>query len=416
MTIDKMENKIEDKLIHFKLGNSTRNILISLFLVGLVSLVVTFITMSEEPTRHMIEGKRFGSNVAWSSFLVGAVLFIGLALSGIFATAISYISGSHWSVSSRRITECFGSVIPVSLIFFVILFFGIHDLYEWSHTEVVEKDHILKHKQPLLNTPFFMIRLFVYGIVWSVFSYLFYKRSTKQDEDKKMIHTDFNTRLSAGFLIFFALSVSIASFDLIMSLTPHWFSTMFGIYIFAGFYQSGLAAFIITIAFLKKKGYIGNLINENHVHDYGKYLFGFCTFWAYVGFCQFMLIWYAGIPEETFFYEQRLIGGWEYFTLSLPFLKFVLPFLLLLNRPNKRNISFISKVCYWVIFTQFLELFWLIFPSNFETFNFISFISAFLFSVGILGIFSFLVLKRLEKKPLIPVGDPRLEASLKHHV
>ena len=407
-----MKNQIESKLISFKLEPKTKNILIGIFLLGVLSLVATFLTKGNEQTRHV----DVYSNVAWSSFLVGILLVIGLSLSGLFATAISYISGAHWSVSSRRITEVFGQFIPFSILFFGILFFGIHDIYEWSHLEVVEKDHLLKHKQPLLNTPFFMIRLLIYGTVWSIFAYLFYKHSTNQDKDKKLNHTHFNTKLSGGFLVFFGLSVSIFAFDSIMSLTPHWFSTIFGVYFFAGFYQSGLSAFIIAIKFLKDKGYLGNLINQNHIHDYGKYLLGFCTFWAYVGFCQFMLIWYAGIPEETFFYEQRLTGGWEYITFSLPFLKFILPFLLLLNRPNKRNLTFITKVCYWIIFTQFLELHWLVFPSNFENFDLISFMSSFFFSVGMLGIFSFFVLKKYEKAPLIPIGDPRLEDSLKHHV
>ncbi|EMG21094.1 putative membrane protein [Leptospira interrogans serovar Copenhageni str. LT2050] len=292
---------------------------------------------------------------------------------------------------------------------------GIHDLYEWSHSEVVAHDHLLQHKKPLLNVPFFVARMILFGAAWSTFGWFFYRRSTKQDQDKDVSHTQFNARLAGGFIVFFALSFSLASFDLIMSLTPHWFSTMFGVYCFAGAYQTGLSTLVIMIYFLKKKGYLGNLVNENHIHDIGKFMLGFCTFWAYVGFSQFMLIWYANIPEETFFYEQRLTGGWEVISYSLPFIKFVFPFLLLLNRPNKRDINVLVKIALWIVFTQIIEIYWLVFPANFENFHFSGLVLTFGTVIGFIGLFGFVVLKRYESAPLIPVGDPRLDQALHHH-
>jgi hypothetical protein len=139
------------------------------------------------------------------------------------------------------------------------------------------------------------------------------------------------------------------------------------------------------------------------------------TFWAYVGFSQFMLIWYANIPEETFFYEMRMTGGWGYTTLLLPFVKFVIPFLLLLNRPNKRDIDFLWKLSVWILAVQFFELFWLVFPANFEKFSILHFVLAFGGTVGVVGLFGFFVFKKFEKHSLVPVGDPRLNECLHHH-
>ncbi|EQA38712.1 putative membrane protein [Leptospira inadai serovar Lyme str. 10] len=305
--------------------------------------------------------------------------------------------------------------LPVAGVLLVILTLGAHDLYEWTHDEVVAHDHLLQHKKPLLNMRFFAGILVFLSVVWSAFGYLFYKRSVAQDSDKDVKHTQFNAKLSGGFIVFFALSFSLVSFEVIMSLTPHWFSTMFGVYCFAAAYQAGLSSLVVAAYFLKKKGYLGNLVNENHIHDLGKFMLGFTVFWAYVGFSQFMLIWYANIPEETFFFEQRLTGGWEYLTLAIPGIKFAIPFLLLLNRPNKRDINFLMKVAVWILFTQATEIFWLVYPANFVDFSLGGYITSLGSVVGMVGLFGLVLLKRLEKAPLIPVGDPRLEDCLHHH-
>ena len=237
----------------------------------------------------------------------------------------------------------------------------------------------------------------------------------KQDETKDVDLSLKNTKLSAIFLLVFAITFSIVAYDLLMSLTPHWFSTMWAIYIFAGIYQSTFATFLLFVHHLKKNGFYGSAVNENHIHDLAKFMMSFCIFWAYVGFSQFMLIWYANLPEETFFYELRLMGGWTTFSYALPFIKFIIPFLLLVNRPNKRDIDFLAKVSVWILFTEFIEIFWIVIPSNFESFDVITLIVSLGASVGLLGLFGFSVLKGMEKSKIIPVGDPRLEECLHHH-
>ncbi len=406
-----MEVKVEQNLINFKLDSKTRNALVGMILVGLASLGIAAFGLGHETLRY--DGGH--SNPAWSAYLVGTYFILGISLAGIFFTSLGHITGAHWPVTLRRITEGYGTFLPVAGALLLLLILGSHDLYEWTHPEVVEADKLLKHKKPLLNLGFFSGMIIVLGIAWSGFGHFFYKRSVAQDTDKDVKHTQFNAKLAGGYIIFFALSFSLVSIELVMSLTPHWFSTMFGVYCFAGAYQAGLSSFIVAAYFLKKKGYLGNLVNENHIHDLGKFLLGFTVFWAYVGFSQFMLIWYANIPEETFFFEQRLTGGWQYLTLALPAIKFVIPFFLLLNRPNKRNIDFLVKVALWVLFTQVTEIFWLVYPANFVDFSFGGYLTSLGAAIGTTGIFGFFLLKKLEKAPLIPIGDPRLEDCLHHH-
>ncbi|TGK10197.1 hypothetical protein EHO60_10140 [Leptospira fletcheri] len=406
-----MDVKVEQNLINYKLDSKTRTALIGMIVVGLVSLAIAAFGLGHENLRH--EGGH--SNPAWSAYLVGTFFILGISISGIFFTALGHITGAHWPVTLRRITEGYGTFLPVVGVLFLILIAGAHDLYEWTHEEAVAHDHLLQHKKPLLNIGLFSGILVFLATAWSTFGYLFYKRSVTQDKDKDVKHTKFNARLSGGFLVFFALSFSLVSFEVIMSLTPHWFSTMFGVYCFAAAYQAGLSSFVVAAYFLKKKGFLGNLVNENHIHDLGKFMLGFTVFWAYVGFSQFMLIWYANIPEETFFFEQRLTGGWEYLTLAIPAIKFAVPFFLLLNRPNKRDIDFLVKVALWILFTQATEIFWLVYPANFVDFSLGGYIVSLGTVIGMVGLFGLVLLKRLEKAPLIPVGDPRLEECLHHH-
>ncbi|PNV72417.1 membrane protein [Leptospira inadai] len=406
-----MDVKVEQNLINYKLDSKTRTALIGMIIVGLVSLAIAAFGLGHETLRH--DGGH--SNPAWSAYLVGTFFILGIAIAGTFFTALGHITGAHWPVTLRRISEGYGMFLPVAGVLLVILTLGAHDLYEWTHDEVVAHDHLLQHKKPLLNMRFFAGILVFLSVVWSAFGYLFYKRSVAQDSDKDVKHTQFNAKLSGGFIVFFALSFSLVSFEVIMSLTPHWFSTMFGVYCFAAAYQAGLSSLVVAAYFLKKKGYLGNLVNENHIHDLGKFMLGFTVFWAYVGFSQFMLIWYANIPEETFFFEQRLTGGWEYLTLAIPGIKFAIPFLLLLNRPNKRDINFLMKVAVWILFTQATEIFWLVYPANFVDFSLGGYITSLGSVVGMVGLFGLVLLKRLEKAPLIPVGDPRLEDCLHHH-
>jgi len=404
-----MKVELNESQLNYKMPSSTRGMLLGMIVLGVISLLVSFFVLHDE-------AKSGHSNVMWSVLLVSLFLPLGVSVCGIFFTAISHITGSHWSITVRRLAENFSRFLPFGLILLAILVFaGTHEIYEWSHKDVVAKDHLLQHKSGWLNEPFFPIRLVVIAGVWLLFGHLFLKNSVSQDATKDVTYSLKNNKLSAIFLLTFAVTFSIVAYDLLMSLTPHWFSTMWAIYIFAGIYQSTFAIMLLLIAHMKKNGFYGDSVNENHIHDLAKFMKSFCIFWAYVGFSQFMLIWYANLPEETFFFELRMEGGWHLISIALPFIKFIIPFLLLVNRPNKRDIDFLVKVASWIIVTEFIELFWIVFPSNFETLNPITMIVSFGGSIGLLGLFGLVVLKGMEKNKIIPVGDPRLEECLHHH-
>lgn len=407
-----MKVEYNDSQITYKMPTSTRGVLLGMIVLGVISLLISFLVLNKSPDLS----KSGHSNLGWSVLLVSLFLPFGVAICGIFFTAISHITGSHWSITVRRLAENFSRFLPFAFILLALLvFLGVHDIYEWSHTDVVAKDHLLKHKSGWLNEPFFPVRLVVIASIWILFGHLFLKNSTAQDESKDIEISLKNNKLSAGFLLVFAITFSIVAYDLLMSLTPHWFSTIWAVYIFAGIYQSTFAVMLIFIAHFKKNGFYGGSVNENHIHDLAKFMMSFCIFWAYIGFSQFMLIWYANLPEETFFYELRLMGGWTTISYALPFIKFIIPFLLLVNRPNKRDINFLAKISMWILFTEIVELHWIVFPSNFESFDIISLLMSFGGSIGVLGLFGFTVLKGMEKSKMIPVGDPRLEECLHHH-
>ncbi|WCL48454.1 hypothetical protein [Leptospira sp. GIMC2001] len=411
-----MQVKLEEKTLNYKMDGGLRNTFLIMIVIGIISLAYAFIGFGHENSRHLdATGHAHHTNMGYSVLLVATYLIFGLSAIALFFTAIQHITGAMWSVTLRRLLETIGTFIPFLILPLAGVMLGMHDLYEWTHEGIVDTDELIKHKSGYLNENFFRFRLVFYVVVWSIFAYLFYSKSTAQDTDKDVDKTKFMAKLSGGTIVFFALSFCLAAIDLIMSLTPHWFSTMFGVYNFAAALQTGLAVWVIITALLKKKGFYGDSFNENHLHDIGKFMLGMTVFWAYVAFSQLMLIIYANIPEETFFYEQRWTGGWASISLLVPAIKFVVPFFLLLNRPNKRSFSTLVKISVIILFSQILEIYWLVFPANFENFAVIGFILSLGASIGALGFMGFYVFKKLETNKLIPVGDPRLDNCLNHH-
>ena len=243
------------------------------------------------------------------SLHLALLLALPLGLGGIFFVAINQLSGAAWSVSVRRIAENYFWFLPVVLGLMLVIFgLGMGDVFHhWVHAP--ETDTLIKHKSAWLNVPFFIGRNLVWVVVWMLFGYMFWRHSRAQDTDGKMSHTKAAAKLSAGFLVVFGLTYSFNSWDVSMSLEPHWFSTLWAIYIFAGLALTLYASLVLWTAFLKKSGFYGDAFNENHLHDLSKYLFGHTIFWAYMAVSQYMLIWYGHIPEETTFFHARTDGG-----------------------------------------------------------------------------------------------------------
>jgi len=277
---------------------------------------------------------------------------------------------------------------------------------------------VLQHKAPYLNTTFFWIRAAFFIIIWRILTKTLYSASLKQDArlplEQSLVLTDKMRRLSAPGMILFALTATLFSFDWLMSLEPHWFSTMFGVYFFAGCVVSSLAFITLIVLWLRKFGILKEQITVEHHHDLGKLLFAFTVFWAYIGFCQYMLIWYANLPEETVWFHQRWQGSWKAVSLLIVIGHFALPFVVLLARAAKRNTTVLLAVSIWYLFIHWVDIYWLIMPTFYKDGVHLSWIDL-ATTVGVSGIFLWWLARRFEKQPVMPIGDPNLQASLNFH-
>lgn len=368
--------------------------------IGASSFIVTLIN---DPKR------------AWYAYVIGFFYFVSLALGGLFFTSVQHFAKAGWSVNIRRFSESFASFLPVSIVFGIGLLLGAPVIYEWLHPEVVAADHLLQHKAPYLNQTFFCIRTIIFFVMWVMFAKWIVGGSLKQDKNGDSSITQSLVGKAIAFTTFFAFSYSFFSVDTLMSLQPHWFSTIFGVYTFAGLFQSTLAFMILFIIFCVKKGLLKGFVDDNHIHDLGKFLFAFTVFWAYIAFSQYMLLWYANLPEETIFLVPRSQGEWLYVSVALIIFKFIVPFLALLPRWAKRNYAHLAAVSILILAMQYVDLMWLSYPTlDPDEVKFsLTEIGTF---VGFLGVFMFTVTKFLSKNSLVPVKDPRIEESLHHHV
>ncbi|PIS09744.1 MAG: molybdopterin oxidoreductase [Bdellovibrio sp. CG10_big_fil_rev_8_21_14_0_10_47_8] len=351
----------------------------------------------------------------WTSYLVAFYYVTCLGVGGLFFTAIQNVAKAGWSTSIRRISEGMTSFLPVVLVGSVVLLAGLKKLYPWANAEVVAGNPMIEAKVAYLNVGFLVVRLLIFALGMLFFGKKIVGNSLKQDStgDENLTHK--NVGWSIGWILFFSLSFSLFSVDLLMSLLPTWYSTIFGIYCFSGLFQSSLAFMILIMLYMKRQGVVQGYYTIDHVHDVAKYLKAFTVFWAYIAFSQFMLIWYANIPEETEFYLLRADGGWMAISMSLLFFKFIIPFLALLPRGAKRNESHLTVMCVLILVMQYVDIYWLVYPNFYEghvVFGFYEISMLLLF----LGIFLSTMMKFFQKNSVVALKDPRLHEALTHHV
>ncbi len=352
------------------------------------------------------------------SYLTAYMTWLAVALGGYFFTVIQHASRAGWSVVVRRIAEATMAALPVMALLVIPVFMGVHDLFHWSHVEVVEGDPMLSWKAPFLNESGFYTRGAIYVAVWAVFGWLFYTWSTQQDEASDPAPLAHRMRaLSPLAIVLFGLTLTFAAIDWIMSLDPHWYSTIFGVYYFAGIALCGHAFIALIAALLQRSGYLRGIVTIEHYHDLGKMMFGFTVFWAYIGFSQYMLYWYASIPEETYWYAYRGHGDWLALSLLLVFARFAVPFVLFMSRRWKRRVPSMVFWSVWMLVVQFVDMYWLVQPvlahehgSSEIHFGALDILTL----VGIGGLFLAVFGWALVRRPLIPLRDPRLEESLNH--
>lgn len=380
-------------------SGALRGTFLAFALVGALSFILT---LRSDPTR------------AWMDFVHNHFFFMSLAIGGLFFASIQWLTGAMWSAPVRRISESFTAYLPVALVLFLILTFGISDLYTWSHMQHVKGNIVLEGKTGYLNTTFFIVRNIVALVLWIFFARLMVGNSIAQDTTREYRLTVRNRGLAPAFLILFALTFTMSSFDLLMSLAPEWFSTMFGVYCFAGLFYSVLALTAIVTVYLQSIGKLDGILNENHLHDLGKFMFAFTVFWAYIGFSQFMLIWYANLPEETGYFIRRLHGGWAYISLFLLIGKFMAPFFFLLPREAKRNPRVLFMIGIFMLIAQWIDVLWMVQPQFLAMGPRLG-LSEFGILLGFLGIFGLSVTWFLGRHNVVAIGDPRLEESVFHH-
>jgi hypothetical protein len=383
---------------------STTFRIITLILIGIGALTFLFGILSD-------------SVRTWANYLIVNYYFLSLSLGAAFFLAIQIISQSGWSAAFKRVPEAMMAYIPFAAVFFLFLYFGVYDLYSWSHGESVANDPLLQHKLVYLNVPFFFLRLIVFFALWIIFTCIIRKISKREDTlnpaDQGAVLTLFNKSelFSKIFIFIFAVTFSLSAFDWIMSLEVHWFSAIFALKNMVAAFLHGTSILTLIIFILYKRGYF-SFLNEYHLHDFARYIFMLSIVWGYFWFAQFMIIWYGNIPEETVYYYIRWNEGWKVLFFLEIGLNWGIPFLLLLPVKTSRNLTVISMVIFFLIIGQYLDLFMQIIPGTSRMLKF-GWIEAGLF-LGYAGLFALVVVTTLSKTKIIPSNHPYLEESLNH--
>lgn len=383
---------MENINISFEFNKKVKTILAILILVGVASLAYGIFTYSAAKV--------------WSALLLNSVNFLTIGLGATFFVAVHIITQSGWHVSIQRIPEAISMSLPVGALFMLLMLFGINHVFHWIHE--VHHDPIIMDKAAFLNVPFFIARLVVYLAVWISLTVVLRKLSKKSDIDDGLKYYNKSRTYAALFLVFFAITIVTFAWDWLMSIEAHWFSTLFGWYVLSGVIVKSFAAIIVVIAVLKSMGYMEFITKEN-IHDLARYLFSFAIFWMYLWFSQFMLIWYANIPEETFYFVKRVEDYRILFFLNLA-LNFLIPFLVLIIRKFRRTLWIVTAMAIVVFAGQWLDQYLMIFPGTMKEVQTIGVFDIGL-TIGFVGIFLWVVLQSLTKANLLPKNHPYLEES-----
>ena len=414
-------------------AKAKKNLLITIG-IGIFLTVLGIVLMNMGG--HHEEGAHEGGHAfSWVNRLgvdiwINNIYFTGIAIVGVFFFALQYAAQAGWSAGIKRIPLAFGSWLPIAGILMLVSFFVFgHDLFHWTHHDLYdttshEFDSIINAKKAYFfwpfsehpSTPVFFIArmLFFFGLWYYLFTKL-RKLAFQEDFEGGTASWYSMRKLSAVFLIIFAVTSSIAAWDWVMSIDTHWFSTMFGWYVFASWWVTTLALITFITIHLKEKGLL-SIVNENHLHDIGKFVFAFSVFWTYIWFSQFLLIYYANIPEETIYFVERWNND-QYgiiFFVNL-FLNFVLPFLFLMPRDAKRHTAILKVVSPIVIFGHWIDFYLMITPGTLKEnggYGLVEFGTMLIYG----GAFLYVVLNSLSKAPLFAKNDPMLDESLHHHV
>ncbi|HXW03640.1 MAG TPA: hypothetical protein VD833_00295 [Vicinamibacterales bacterium] len=352
----------------------------------------------------------------YRSWLIGFLFCLGLALGSLGLLMLQHLSGGQWGLVSRRVFEAASRTLPLVALFFIPVLLGISSLFEWSHTDLVANDTVLRQKAPYLNTGFFIVRAVIYFGFWITAAHLLTTWSAGQDRGTTAITRADSVRfrtVSAPGLLLLVLTVTFASVDWIMSLDPHWYSTIFGLLTVAGQGLSALALAIAVLSLLVAVPPLAGTLTARHFHDLGKLMLAFVMLWAYLAFSQFLIIWSGNLPEEIPWYIERMRGVWGFFSILLLLGHFALPFLLLLSRDLKRHSGLLARVAIFVILMRLIDLVWLVAP-NFEHHGFPLHWMDLVLPIGLIGLWLFMFARNLRSQALLPLNDPYFKEAFAH--
>jgi hypothetical protein len=377
--------------------------------VGILAAAFGFVTGQQERT--------------FANLLLMAYYFTCVCATGLFFIALQYVAQAGWATGLIRIPQAMSRVLPIaSLILVVVCAAGLmtHNLYHhWNAEGLTDPnspsyDKLIAGKAGYLNVPFFLTRLVLFLGAYSFFAWLFAKYSEREESEGGLVFYDKSFKWSTIFLIIFGFTTPLWAFDTIMSLEAHWFSTMFGWYNFAAMWVSGLCVITLIVILMKKAGYL-SWVNENHLHDLGKFIFAFSIFWTYIWFSQFLLIYYANIPEETVYFYKR----WEpeylpWFWLNI-IINFLAPLLVLMARDSKRQMNRLMYVCIILLCGHWLDYYMMIMPGTVESHRGFGIIEIGI-AIGFVGLFAFFTLNQISKRSLVAKNHPFLEESINHQI
>lgn len=346
------------------------------------------------------------------SYLVAFVFTTVIGLGALFFTQVQYLSGSAWSVVIRRVMENLMWVLPMGAILFIPIALNLDTLYPWTDRALMASNEMLEGKSGFLAPSSFITRTYIYFGLWSLWVWQIYRNSIKQDTERSAKRMHVLSRWSAPGLPLVVVVGTLASFDWLMSLEPAWYSTIFGLYYLADGALGFFAVLTLVMMALAKSGVMHKALSHEHFHDLGKWLFAMTCFYTYIAFSQYMLIWYADMPEETVFFRHRAEGEWLVLSLALPFLRFFIPFFALLARPAKRTLALPRFIAVWSLVVVYLDMYWLVIP-NFHP-DGLDFYWTDLAALGTtVSLAGLAFWYRFQKNKIVPVGDLRLQQSLR---
>jgi hypothetical protein len=352
----------------------------------------------------------------FQSYLVAFMFVLGLSLGSLGLLMLQHLTGGHWGIMIRRPLESATRVLPLLAVFFLpIAIFGMKHLYgAWLYAPSSGEGQLSEFQKSYLTLGWFEIRAVIYFAVWLMLMFLFNRWSKEQDANREDRALRLRFKMFAGpGIVLYVFVMSFAAIDWVMSLSPHWASTIYGFLFVVGQLISSMSLMIAVLVLLSQNGPMEGLIQSRHLHDLGKLLLAFVMLWAYFGFSQLLIIWSGNLPEEISFYRTRLYGGWGVVAVIVLIFHFFVPFFLLLSRDLKRNARALPKISLWLIFMRLVDLYWLTRPEF--TSNAIPSLMDIAAILALAGLWLFVFARNLKSEPLLPLGDPKLEEAIEVH-